>query len=451
MIVQSRQLACGTRSAWLTLCGLACLWPATCSTRVLGGERNQPSKSATAISERTPLPLTASDWPWWRGHTRDGIAAKGQRPPTAWSASKNVLWKAPLSGRGHASATVVGQRVFLPTADEKREVQTIICLDRKTGRPLWSQAVHQGDLEKRGHRRSSQASSTIACDGERLYTNFLHGGAIHTTALSLDGQPLWQQKICDFETHQGFASSPAIYASLLIVSADNRGGGLVTALDRKTGKPVWSHRRPKLPNYTSPTILRAAGRDQVLLSGCNLVSSYDPLSGKKLWETEGATTECVTTMVTDGQRVFTSGGYPQNHMQALNADGSGQVAWQNNTRVYVPSMLVHQNHLYCITDAGIAMCWNSATGKQLWKHRLGGTFNASSVLVNNQIYATNEAGTTFIFEANPQEFQLVAQNTIGDEVFASPVICGDCLYLRTARLADGGRQEFLYCIAQPRR
>ena len=315
MIVHPRPLTCGLRSAWLTLCGLACLWPATCSTQALGGEIDQSAESATALPESKPLPLTANDWPWWRGHTRDGIAAKGQRPPTAWSASKNVLWKAPLSGRGHASATVVGQRVFLPTADEKREVQTIICLDRETGRTLWSQAVHQGNLDKRGHQRSSQASSTIACDGQRLYANFLHGGAIHTTALSLDGKPLWQRKVCDFQTHQGFASSPAIYDSLLIISADNRGGGLVTALDRQTGQPVWSHRRPKLPNYTSPTILNVAGRDQVLLSGCNLVSSYDPLSGKKLWETEGATTECVTTMVTDGQRVFTSGGYPQNHMR----------------------------------------------------------------------------------------------------------------------------------------
>ncbi|MEO1995294.1 MAG: PQQ-binding-like beta-propeller repeat protein [Planctomycetaceae bacterium] len=407
--------------------------------------------SAPTPSETTPLPLTDADWPWWRGRTRDGVATAGQSPPTNWSATKNILWKAPVPGRGHASATVVGQRVFLPTADETRQIQTVLCLERQTGRPLWSRVVHKGALEKRGHRRASQASATIACDGERLFVNFLHGGGMHTTALTLDGETLWQKKICDFETHQGFGSSPAIYDSLVIVSADNRNGGLISALDRKTGQSVWSHTRPKLPNYTSPTVLTAAGRDQVLLAGCNLVSSFDPLTGKKLWETPGATTECVTTMVTDGQRVFTSGGYPKNHLQALQADGSANVDWENNTRVYVPSMLVHQEHLYCVTDAGIAMCWNSATGKQLWKHRLGGTFNASAVLVNSQIYATNEKGHTFIFEANPGPFRLIAENIIGDEVFASPVICGDCVYLRTATLADDTRQEFLYCIAGSRR
>ena len=48
-----------------------------------------------------------------------------------------------------------------------------------------------------------------------------------------------------------------------------------------------------------------------MLTGCDLVTGLDPLTGKKLWETKGATTECVTSVVTDGRLVFTSGGYPK--------------------------------------------------------------------------------------------------------------------------------------------
>ena len=433
----------GSQHARPTSHWLVCLIALVITSSVDGANPNAAVKPNPGTAS---LRLTNADWPWWRGRTRDGVAPAGQHPPTAWSAEQNVLWKTAVPGRGHASVTVVGQRVFLPTADTKQQLQSVICLNRQTGQTLWSRPIHRGALETKGHQRSSQASATIACDGERLFVNFLNAGNMITTALDLDGQLIWQKKICQFETHQGFGSSPAIYDKLVIVTADNRSGGLIAALDRQTGKSVWSHRRPKMPNYTSPTILTAAGRDQVLLAGCNLVSSFDPLSGKKLWETSGATTECVTTMVTDGQRVFASGGYPKNHLQAVRADGTGQVDWENNTRVYVPSMLVDAEHLYCVTDAGIAMCWNSATGKQLWKHRLGGTFNASAVLVNNHIYATNEKGHTFIFEANPQRFQLVAENIIGDEVFASPVICGDSVYLRTATVAENSRQEFIYCI-----
>ena len=60
----------------------------------------------------------ATDWPAWRGPTRDGIAAPGQNPPLHWSETEGVLWKEPLPGRGHGSPTVVGDRVYLATADE---------------------------------------------------------------------------------------------------------------------------------------------------------------------------------------------------------------------------------------------------------------------------------------------------------------------------------------------
>ena len=42
----------------------------------------------------------ASDWTWWRGPTFNGIAAEGQTPPTSWSESKNIVWKATVPGRG---------------------------------------------------------------------------------------------------------------------------------------------------------------------------------------------------------------------------------------------------------------------------------------------------------------------------------------------------------------
>ena len=395
------------------------------------------------------LKLSATDWPWWRGQTRDGVGVANQKPPLKWSATQNVLWKASVPGRGHASPTVVGQRVFLATADEVQQVQAVLCYDRNNGQQLWRVDVHTGELEKKGHQKSSQASSTVACDGERLFVNFLHGGAIFTTALDLDGKQLWQTRVSDFVTHQGFGSSPAIYRSLVIVSTDHKGGGVVAALDRATGKTVWQQERPKLPNYMSPAILKVAGRDQLLIGGCDLIASFNPLTGDRLWQTEGSTTECVGSIVTDGQLVFVSGGYPKKLTVAVKADGSGEVAWQNSVQTYVPSMLVHGGHLYTVTDSGVATCWKSATGEEMWKARLRGTFNTSPVLVGDLIFASNQEGKTFIFKANPAEFQSVAENQLGDDVYATPVICGGRIFLRVAeRPASGARQEWLYCIGE---
>jgi outer membrane protein assembly factor BamB len=403
---------------------------------------------ATALRAEAPVTIAAADWPWWRGPTRNGVAAETQKVPLKWSESENVVWKSPIPGRGHGSPTVVGDQVFLATADHEREVQSVLCLDRRTGKRRWEAEIHRGGFEKKGNAKSSLASSTVACDGDRLFINFLHDGAIYTTALSREGKQLWQTKITDYVLHQGYGSSPAVYRSLVLVSADNKGGGAVAALERATGKVVWKQGRPKLPNYASPIVLNVAGRDQLLLTGCDLVSSFDPLTGKKNWEIQGSTTECVTSTVTDGELIFTSGGYPRNHVAAVRADGSGKIAWEKGTRIYVPSMIVRDKYLYAVLDSGTAACWKCDTGKEVWTGRLGGTFSASPVLVGEHIFATNEAGRTFIFKASPERFDLVAQNDLPGEVLATPAICGDRIYVRVGTQEKGQRQEVLYCVGK---
>jgi outer membrane protein assembly factor BamB len=113
----------------------------------------------------------------------------------------------------------------------------------------------------------------------------------------------------------------------------------VAALDPATGKVLWEKERPPTPNYSSPIVWKLFGKEQLILTGCDKVASLDPATGDTLWEKEGATTECVTTTDTDGQRVYSSGGYPRNHIAAYRADGSGTVDWENGERVYVPSLL----------------------------------------------------------------------------------------------------------------
>jgi outer membrane protein assembly factor BamB len=411
----------------------------------------QITSRAAAPGQAVSGSPVAGDWPWWRGPARDGVAPASAHPPLKWSETENVLWKTEVPGRGHASPTVVGGRIFLSTADEQQEVQSVLCYDRKTGRQLWKVDVHSGGFERRGHKKNSQASATVACDGERVFANFLHDGAIYTTALDLQGKQVWQTRISDFVTHQGFGSSPALYEKLVIVATDNKAGGVIAALDSSTGKIVWKHARPEQPNYTSPIILPVAGRDQLLLAGCDHVSSFDPLTGKPLWEVEASTTECVGTIVTDGALVFASGGYPKQLTQAIAADGSNKIVWQNETRTYVPSMLVHDGCVFTVTDAGIAYCWKSTTGEELWKARLGGTFNTSPVLVGELIYATNQEGKTFIFKANRAKYELVAENELGEDVYATPTFLGSQIFMRVAHGSGSSRQEWLYCLGEAKK
>jgi outer membrane protein assembly factor BamB len=400
-----------------------------------------------ALALALNLQDAGNDWPWWRGPKGDGSAAEGQKLPASWSAEENVVWKAPVPGRGHGSPSVIGDRVYLAACDEKTGSQSLLSFDRATGKQVWESEVHAGGAMRK-NAKSTGASTTPACDGERIYITFANKDAVTASALSPDGKIVWQTKVGDYIIHQGYGASPTLYKSLVLVSADSHAGGAVAALDRKTGAVVWKHERPKFPNYSSPVVVQVDGRDQLILIGCDLVSSFDPMTGKVLWETAGATTECVTSTVTDGTHVFSSGGYPRNHLAAIRADGSKKIAWETKDRVYVPSLLLRQGHLYGVLDAGTAACWASDTGKELWKGRLGGTFSASPVRVGDRIYATNEAGETFVFQATPEKFTQISKSKLGDEAFATPAICGGRIYTRVAHKVDGKRQEMLYCLGE---
>jgi outer membrane protein assembly factor BamB len=401
-----------------------------------------------AVPEAGKIAVAATDWPWWRGPARNGVADATRMPPLKWSETENVLWKAAVPGRGHGSPTVVGDRVFLATADQEQQTQSVLCYQRQTGKLLWQTEVHRGGLGKVGNAKGSHASATVACDGTRIFVNFLNREAVYTTALTVEGKQLWQKKVTDFVVHMGYGSSPALYEHLVLVSADNQGTGAVAALDRSSGKVVWKNERPATANYASPIVLNVAGRDQVLMIGCNVVSSFEPATGKTLWEIKGSTTECVTSTVTDGRHIYTTGGYPRNHIAAVRADGSGKVTWENNTRVYVPSMLIDHGYLYAVLDAGFTTCLKCDTGKEMWKERLEGGFTASPVLVGDKILATNEEGRTYVFKATPKQFELVAENQLGTEAMATPTVCGGRIYMRVAAQEQGRRQETLYCIGE---
>jgi outer membrane protein assembly factor BamB len=404
--------------------------------------------AALAAFALLSVSLPANDWPAWRGPTGDGHAAPGQQPPLKWSETENVRWRAAVRGRGHGSPTVAGDRIHLATADHATNEQLVLCYDRVTGKLLWETVVHRGaPLESGNHKNSSAASSTVAWDGERLLINFLHAKAIHATALDRTGKILWQTRVADYQVHQGFGASPVVHEGVVLIAADSRSGGAIAGLDRRTGKILWSQPRPAIANYPSLAVVRAAGRTQAVLAGCNLVTSYDPLTGKKLWEHAGSTEETVVTAVTDGQRIFISGGSPRSHVAAIEADGSGRIAWTNPTRVYVPAKLVRDGHVYAVLDAGHAVCWKSDTGEELWREKVDRDFYASPVMVGSRIYATSLRGVTSVFEATPKKFELLAQNPLGDEALATPAIAGGRLYLRAAKKGEP-RQEFLWCIGE---
>ncbi|MGE3410384.1 MAG: PQQ-binding-like beta-propeller repeat protein [Pirellulales bacterium] len=389
-----------------------------------------------------------TDWPWWRGPTRNGIASE-QPVPTKLSATDNVVWKAAVPGRGHSSPTVVGQKVFLTTADESQQVHYVLAFDRGSGEALWQTEINRGGFPDKNHPKNTEATPTVASDGEKLFATFFHHEKIEAVALDFEGKILWRQVAGPFNPQAfeyGYAPSPLIYRKNLIVSGEYDGKSFLTALDRKSGKLAWRTPRPEKITFSSPIVANVGGKDHLFLSGSEKVAAYNPNTGKPLWAADGTTAATCGSMVWDGDIVFASGGYPKAETIAVKADRTGKVLWRNNQKCYEQSMLAHDGYLYALTDNGVIYCWRGADGSEMWKERLEGPVSASPVLAGGHIYWANEAGKLYVFRPNPDKFDLVEENQLGTDAFASPAICGGQIFLRVGDSSSGSRKETLYCF-----
>lgn len=406
------------------------------------------AESATATAPPSPAAAptwSESDWPGWRGPHEDG-ASTGPAAPVAWSETDNVLWKTRLPGRGHGSPVVLGDAIFLGVGDDQAQTQSVIALEKTRGKRLWKTDLHTGKLDTRLHDENTQASSTLATDGERLFAVFLNDQRIWCSALDLDGNELWRMEAGGFASRFGYSVSPIVYDRFVIVAADHEQGGFLAGLDRGTGNILWRRKRANFASYATPRVVRVGEKTLLVISGGGTIKAYVPSTGEEVWSVDGTAQSTVSTVVTAGDLIIASGGYPEAETVAVRGDGS--VAWRKKDKTYVPSMIIVGDQLYFMQDDGIARCWDIATGKERWKHRVGGKYRASPILSGGNLFVTDMNGKTVVFRADPQRFELVAENQLGTEGFASPAVSDGHLFLRVADGHGPQRTESLYCIGE---
>ncbi|MBI3866657.1 MAG: PQQ-binding-like beta-propeller repeat protein [Planctomycetia bacterium] len=450
-------MTCKSRAA-VTAC-LACVAAIVLPIAGCGGsKRSSPDGSpipefanASPGEAAAPVHLAETDWAGWRGLDRQG--AVDSPGSDEWSPAKTASWRVAVAGRGHASPCVVGDRVFLATADEHSQVQSVVCYSAKTGERQWSRDVHRGGFPNASqmHERNTHASCTVASDGHSVFCAFLNKSGIYVSAMDLDGKPLWQKEAGPFAPFYGYANSPAIDGGFVYVLADSGKGGFQAAVDRGRGTMAWSTPRAAGTSYSSPIVAEVAGRRQVIAAGCDTVISYDAATGKEIWRCEGPSDTVSSTPIVSGDLVLVSGGYPQTNVMCISATGTGDVTsshvkWKHNVKVYVPSMIATGGHLYAVTDQGIGYCWSIDSGKQAWKSRLQGNFSASLIRIGGKLLACNEEGWLFVLAADAGRLKVESKEQIADEIFATPAISGNHLFVRVARRENGARREELCCF-----
>lgn len=381
------------------------------------------------------LAASAENWPNWRGPRLDGTSRE-TGVPVEWSSSQHVRWRTEIPGTGHASPIVWGDRVFVVSCLPEQESRVLVCLDAATGSVRWRTEVLKSMLEAR-HPLNSHASSTPATDGERVYTAFLDRKEVVVAAHDLEGHRVWEKRPGVFSSRHGFSSSPVLYEDKVIVNCDHDGDGYMVALARKDGRELWRIDRPnKTRSYCAPLIRTLHGREQMVLTGTKCVTSYDPRDGRLLWLIDGPTEQFVASPVFNEKTgwVYITGGFPDHHILAIQPDGSGNVSkthirWRTNKGVaYVPSPICEGDWFLVVSDSGVGFCFDARTGQIAWQERMGET-HASLVSANGLVYFINDTGVVRVVRPGAT-YELVAQNEVGEKVFASPAISAGRLFVR---------------------
>jgi outer membrane protein assembly factor BamB len=384
------------------------------------------------------------DWPDFRGPGGQGHSSE-RGLPLQWSETRNVAWKTPVPGPGWSSPVVGNGKVWITTAVEqpfdsaqgKRGISLrAIAFDVVSGREVVNVEVFKIPADRRDiNPKNSWASPTPVLDGDRVYVHF---GADGTAALSSSGEILWKTRF-EYQSQHGAGGSPIVHGDLLIFNCDGSDVAFVIALDKHTGKTRWKTNRgfPADQAYTTPIVIRAAGRDQLISVGAFRARAYDPLTGKEIWRVrydQGFSN--VPRPVFGHGLVFIATGFQQPELLAVRPDGTGDVtkthvAWSlKRGAPLTPSPLIVGDELYLVNDGGIASCIDARSGTPIWQQRLGGTYSASPVFADGRIYFLAEQGVTTVITPG-KEFRRLVTNPLDGGLLASMAISGGSLFLRT--------------------
>jgi len=444
-------------------------------------------KSLVAAPTLRASDVTPINWPQFRGIGATGIA-DGQFPPTTFDGVRavNVQFRTPIPGLGHSCPVIFNGRIYLTTAisdaptvvlkagqyedvtpvtEDTRHVWTVYSIDAGTGAIVWERKACDGVPKIKRHPKGSHATPSVATDGRYVIANF---GSEGMFCFDTDGTLLWKRNLgkldsgwfYDPDYEWGYGSSPVIWRDRVFVQCDIGQGSYIAAYALKDGRELWHAPREEIPSWGTPTVVESVTRTELVTNATKFARAYDPHTGLELWRLgKHAEITVPTPFAAKGLVFITSGYNPIQPIYALRAGAAnGDVSLKDNATTndavawsklkggpYLPTPIAYGDYFYVCSNTGILTCYELATGKDVYRRRLGGSagYTASPVAADDRLYFAGEDGAVRVVRAGPK-YELLATNHLGEVVMATPAISNGMLYVRSQSSlfglkADAGR------------
>jgi len=340
--------------------------------------------------------LHATDWPQWLGPYRDGIWREKGLLEKFPAKGLDIRWRTPL-GKGYAGPAVADGKVYVmdwnrekdkegnnvrPTKEGTPGFERLLCLDEKTGKPLWEYKYPA--KYKVSYPNGPRVTPII--DKDHVYCI---GAMGHLFCLDAKiGKPIWTKDLTrDYNTPSpvwGYAAHPLIVGDLLFTLVGGKDSAVV-AFDKNTGKEIWKALDTEEVGYAPPILMNVGGTSQLIIWLSETVNSLDPQTGKLLWthkypadgKVDRPAVSIAMPRQIEGDKLFITTVYHGPLMLKLHKDTpAASVLWQVEGSMNKPpkglSVLMAtpayvKGHLYGVDMQGHMMCCDAEDGKVKWQ------------------------------------------------------------------------------------
>ena len=389
------------------------------------------------------LPVSAADWPQWRGPNRDGISNETSLLKEWPKDGPKLLWQVKEIGDGYSTPAVVGDRLFA-LGNKGLDDEFVHALSVSDGKEIWKTTIGKVGNPKQDPPYPG-ARSTPTVDGELLYALGSDGDlACLETAT---GKVRWQKSLrADFDGKHGewaYSESPLVDGDVVVCTPGGKDATLV-ALNKKTGDVVWKSQVPGGDDaaYASITVTEHGGVKQYVQFLAKGVVGVDAKTGKFLWRydqtAKGSPANIPTPLAHDGHVYSATGRGGAGLVKLKVADGefeAEQLYFTPKLPTAIGGIVKVGDYIYGTTSR-MLVCANFISGEVKWEDKCVG---AGSLLhADGRLYVHGENGDVALVEPTPDEYREKGRFTPPDQpertgrvkAWAYPVVANGRLYLR---------------------
>ena len=386
------------------------------------------------------MPVTtalAQDWAQWGGPHRNFISdTKGLA--TTWPATgPRRLWQREL-GEGYSAIAV--ERGMLFTMYRKGDNEVAIALDAATGKTVWEYSYAAPFSPEYDMSNGPGPHATPLVSGDMVFTS---GATGKLNCLDKKtGKLLWSHDLIkEFQGTvrvNGYSCSPIAYKDTIVMMVGGPSSSLV-AFNRQNGSVVW--KKHDFRNSTSsPIIINVDGQDQLVAFMWSDIVGVDPNNGNLLWSHAHPAEHGLNTSTPvwgPDNLLFMSSGYGGGS-RVLKLSRAGdkttvEEVWANSLmRIHFSNAIRVGDFVYGSSgDFGPApfTAVNVKTGNVVWRNR---SFpRASALFADGRFIILDEDGHLLLATATAEGLTVTSKaELLQNQSWTVPSLSGTHLYLR---------------------